>query len=295
MKSTKKKKPSLQKDIEYRDLVGRLTLLDDIYMKVFFRDNIECTEYVLRIILGKPNLSVKSVSVDHVIPSIGTKSVRLDVYAEDSEGKKYDIEMQNVPEPSITKRARYYASAMALSSLGKGEGYGAMRETYVVFVCNYDPFGKGLLLYTGEMMCNQDTSISIYDGCRLAYVNCAKSDESTELGRLVHDIRCSDYASMHNEVLAKHTKSVKSTLQEDKRNMIMTVTEELRQEAIKEGLREGREKGRKEGRREGRREGRKDVQVESAGRMLQAGISVKDIAKYLGMTIEEVEEIVASA
>ncbi len=71
----------------YKELVDRLTLLDDIYMKVFFKDSPECAEYVLRVILDKPDLLVKSVNTDYEIPSVGAKSVRLDVYAEDREGR----------------------------------------------------------------------------------------------------------------------------------------------------------------------------------------------------------------
>ncbi len=46
---------------------------------------------------------------------------------------------------------------------------------------------------------------------------------------------------------------------------------------------------------EGRREGKRIVQAESVGRMLRAGLPIEDIAKYLGMTVEEVEKVSASA
>ena len=75
-------------------------------------------------------------------------------------------------------------------------------------------------------------------------------------------------------VLLKHTKSVKSTLQEDKRNMIMTVTEELRQEGVKEG--------------------RKDAQVQNAKAMLNDNVPVEKVAMYSWLAISEVEKIIAS-
>ncbi len=199
---------------------------------------------------------------------------------------------------------------MTMASLCKGEPYGDMRETYVIFICGYDPFGKELPLYTGgRVICDQDESVALLRGCRFAYVNCAHRDESTDLGRLVHDIKCSDYSGMYSAVLSKRAKSVKSSITFEEGSMIMTVTEELRREAIREGRAEGMKQGIKEGReqgikqgikegieegiKEGELKGRKNIQVESAERMLQAGVPVHDIAKYLGMTAEEVESVAA--
>ena len=41
--------------------IRRFRLIDDLFMRVCFQDNIECTELVWRIIRDKPDLQVKSV------------------------------------------------------------------------------------------------------------------------------------------------------------------------------------------------------------------------------------------
>ncbi len=53
-------------------------LMDDDFLSAFFRDNIEDTEFVLRIILNKPGLRVKSVHAQHELKNLNGHSVRLE-------------------------------------------------------------------------------------------------------------------------------------------------------------------------------------------------------------------------
>ena len=119
-------------------------------------------------------------------------------------------------------------------------------------------------------------------------MNCAHGDDSTDLGRLVHDIKCSDCTKMYSEVLAKRAKSVKSIIsfEEGEDNVIMTVTEELRQEAMREG--------REAGRREGMMEGGCDVKVQIAKTMIADDMPLDKVVKYSGLSSGEVESIAAS-
>ena len=68
------------------------TLMDDNFMTVFFNDDLECTEYVLRIILDIPDLKVTEAKSQYTIANLKGRSARLDVRALDSSGKVYDIE-----------------------------------------------------------------------------------------------------------------------------------------------------------------------------------------------------------
>lgn len=56
---SKKQQKLLQKIREFR-------LLDDDFMSKVFEDDIECTEFILRIILDKPDLKVEEVRIYHV-------------------------------------------------------------------------------------------------------------------------------------------------------------------------------------------------------------------------------------
>ncbi len=59
-----------------------------------FEDSPACTELVLHIVLNKPDLKVQEVKVQYTIKNLQGRSVRLDIYATDGSGKKYNIEIQ---------------------------------------------------------------------------------------------------------------------------------------------------------------------------------------------------------
>lgn len=65
------------------------------------------------------------------------------------------------------------------------------------------------------------------------------------------------------------------------------VEEDIRREATEEGLKEGM----KEGMKEGLKEGMKKQQVETAIEMKKDGIPFSTIAKYTGLSIEEIEQL----
>lgn len=110
---------------EYLELVRNATLFDDPYMDVFFKDQPQLAQFVLRLILDKPDLVVESVRIQDTIPDLGSKTVRMDITATDSTGKLYDIEFQTVLGSNLKERGRFYQSKIdndvlrKLSSLNK--------------------------------------------------------------------------------------------------------------------------------------------------------------------------------
>lgn len=65
------------------------------------------------------------------------------------------------------------------------------------------------------------------------------------------------------------------------------VNEDIRKEGIKEGL----EKGIKEGKKEGLKEGQKKMQLEIALQMKNSGMAADMIAKFTGLSVQEVENL----
>lgn len=83
------------KDEDLKMLAG-FTFLDDDFMTFVFDRNIEATELVLNIILDRNDLKVIEVVAqrEYKNPVTGGRSIKLDIYAEDSDGKVYDVEVQ---------------------------------------------------------------------------------------------------------------------------------------------------------------------------------------------------------
>ncbi len=70
------------------------------------------------------------------------KGVRLDVYAKDEYQSHYNVEMQVERKAALGKRSRYYQSQMDMELLLSGEDYSELPNTYVIFICDFDPFGE---------------------------------------------------------------------------------------------------------------------------------------------------------
>ena len=61
--------------------------------------------------------------------------------------------MQVQKKPALGKRSRYYQSQMDMEMLLAGEDYAELPNTYVIFICDFDPIGEGKYRYTLRMEC----------------------------------------------------------------------------------------------------------------------------------------------
>ena len=114
---------------------------------------------------------VLEIAIDHVVVDKEKsfvyhpeyKSVRLDVYAKDEEGSHFNVEMQ-VAKKEIVRRARYYHSQLDMNILLAGMDYENLPNCYVIFICDYDPFGLEKYRYTVKSSFLEDESFSYDDG-----------------------------------------------------------------------------------------------------------------------------------
>lgn len=92
--------------------------IDDTFMRGLFKNNIPLAELVLRIIVGKPDLTLTKCETQADLKRVtGARSICLDAYATDSTGKKYDIEIQRSDNGADPHRARYHSSMMDVENL----------------------------------------------------------------------------------------------------------------------------------------------------------------------------------
>lgn len=81
-----------QKEREYLrnlDRLRRLRPIDDDFMRCLFRDNKPLVEFVLRILIGNPTLVVTAFETQKDLRRLaGARSVCLDAYATDADGRK---------------------------------------------------------------------------------------------------------------------------------------------------------------------------------------------------------------
>ena len=105
------------------------------------------------------------------------RGARLDLYVEENDCARidatcadsvYDLEPdQNNKTASIRsfpKRVRFYHAIIDSHVLKSGQEFGKLKNVYVIFLCNYDPFGCDRAKYTIKNMCVEDPDIPYEDG-----------------------------------------------------------------------------------------------------------------------------------
>lgn len=180
------------------ETVKSYTYMTDRFMTMAFDKPV--AQHILSVIMGK-NLIVKSVKSQPVEDDFFSRSCRFDVLAEDSNGKIYNIEVQNSNEGAVPRRARYNCEKLDELVIRKGMAYNDYPETYVIFITQNDVLGDGLPIYHIRRHIEENGKL-FDDGQQIIYVNGENTDTSTALGQLMADMQQKDAAKISNKVLA---------------------------------------------------------------------------------------------
>ena len=175
------------------------------------------------------------------------KPMRLDIYTKDSD-TVYDAEMQNLNKKKVEwhalpRRSRFYQASIDMDYLDKGDSYRTLPNSSVLFICTFDPFGKGLSQYTFRERCDEDSGILLGDGTVKHFYNCLydKTDIPEDISQLYDYVRT-------GRVSGKLTERIEDAVCKARKN------EKWRSAYMKERtvLMDAREEGREEGREEER-------------------------------------------
>lgn len=197
---------------ETLEAIEKLSLMDDNLMTLVFDRNIEATELLLNVILGRDDLKVLEVvgQREYKSPIHGGRSITIDIYARDRDGKIYDIEVQRASTGADVHRARFHSSMIDTKMLKTGQEFKEIHESYVIFITANDVLGAGCSLYHVNRVI-EETNTYFGDGSHIIYVNGSYKNDNDPVGRLMHDFRCLSSVDMFYPVLAKQVKYFKET------------------------------------------------------------------------------------
>ena len=138
--------------------------------------------------------------------------------------------MQVADYPSeLPKRTRYYSSTIDGWLLKKNEDYEKLCDTIVLFICPFDPFGRGQKIYTFENICKEEPSLTLQDGQQVRFLNTVgvRGSISPEL-QAVFDYITSDDGETEDR-FAKKLKEMVAEINADKERMgvVMTFEQEV--------------------------------------------------------------------
>lgn len=262
------------------DKIQNFCLMDDAFMSFVLKNNKKAIECILRIIFQDPGITVDEVIVQDVVPNLHGRAVRLDIHAIDGKGRHFNIEIQRDKYGVSPKRSRHNGAILDMENVPKGGDPQQLPVTYVLFICELDPFGKGLPVYTVKKRI-EETGEPYDDGMHYLFFN-ASYYADDDFGRLSRDLKEKDPQKMYFKPLADAAAQAKN----DRKGVseMCRIMEEFQEECLQEGLEKGREEGREEGQLISRRE---------TVRSLLKFMNVGDIAEKMGYSLDFVKEVAA--
>ena len=239
------------------------------YVFLEVMNNKKRCQYLIEKVLHIPIKKVLHIAAERHTssPRLSSKSIRLDVYVETLDGTVIDLEMQvtgkgstiyrdaeeEAVESELPLRTRYYQSLISMDMLRKGMDYPELRKSYVVFICTFDPYGKGLPVYHFTYRCKEDDALEMGDLTENIFLNAKAADntDDRELAAFLRYVHSGLAQSAFTQEIDEETKRVKNDTKW--RERIVTWEMDLRimkkrylEQGRKEGMLEGREEGHEE-------------------------------------------------
>ena len=232
-----------------------LTIKDDFMFGAVMSDPENCRE-LLEMILG---ISIDRIEVSKeksMVYHPEYKGVRLDVYARDEENTCYNVEMQASRRPVLGKRSRYYQSQMDMEMLQSGRDYEELPKSFVVFICDFDPFGKELYRYTFKMKCEEDVNVELEDARQIIFLSTQgknREEVPKELVTFLEYVKA-DLEESQKDFHNSYVRRLQDSVQRVKANREIEERFMLLEEKLKEERAEGEKIGWKLGQTQGARD-----------------------------------------
>ena len=246
-------------------------LTNDIIFGWIMKSEENCLA-IIRAILPELNItSIVHKEVQHdITPVASTRGVRFDAVVQDDQKRYYDIEMQVENTGDLGKRTRYYQSQIDNETLMKGETFHKLKESFVIFLCAFDPFSYGLRRYQFHQYEDTIRNLRLDTHAHVLFINSkgTEGEVSNDLAGIIDVMN--QKPNQTNPLASKLMKEIDYYNQDsEKRRELMDYATRLEDERLI-GERIGEKRGRKEGRKEGKIEGRKEERNRNARNIIIA-------------------------
>jgi predicted transposase/invertase (TIGR01784 family) len=256
-----------------------------IFEKVLHENQDICQELLERLL---------KIKIDHITypeiektisPYYETKGVRLDVYIKDSD-KVFDIELQNAIDDDLPLRTRFYQSMIDTDNLLKGQDYSELPTSFVIFICKYDPFNLGLPIYTFQNRCDEKLNFILRDKTIKKIFNATSF-------KIEKDLAISAFLQYicNQKPVDDFTTKLSSIVEKIKKHEVNRKEYQSMNLHDRDNFRRGLKEGIAEGITQGITQGSQQKAIETAKNLLTMSLSVENIAKATGLSIEEIQAL----
>ena len=224
----------------------QVKITDDLLFCTVFRNSEDCKELLERI------LQIHIIEIEVVQEqknmkgSIQSKGSRLDIYVRDDQMNSYDIEMQLVNSDELILRSRYYHSEMDMYQIKQGQDYTDLKQSIVIFICDFDPFKDGKSIYTFEATCRENKDIVLADKRKTIFANLRGDREGIEQDtvNLLDYFRTGEPTDEYTRGLQGKVEQLRNDDEWRENRMTIEMREKLIfQQGIEQGIERGIEQG----------------------------------------------------
>ena len=288
---------SLDSDLMFTSVMRNEDACINLLQAIFPDKKIDRIEYLSDFDPRAKNFELEIQKYIQVNPSC--KSIRLDVYFKDSD-RVYNVEMErtNRGKARTIRRSRMYSSLIDANLLGPGRNYQNLVDSYVIFLCKFDPFDRKKYIYKFRSMCEDENDLCEDNGRYNIYLNTKGSK-----GNLDFDLKeMFEYINGGTNAIGKKTKSklvktIDKYVQEFNSNdtwrrgamtldmLIQENCDFAREEGLAKGLAQGKAQAEAKA---------KEKEVQSIRSMYADHVPVEKISKYVSLTEAEVQNILSA-
>lgn len=211
-----------------------LTIRDNFMFAAVMMDAGNCKHFLEMVL----EIKIERIEISYeksIIYNPEFKGIRLDVYVRDEKNTCYDVEMQVVKQ-ELGKRARYYHSQMDMELLLRGHSYEELPDSFVIFICDFDPFGEKKYQYTFENRCIEDLELSVRDGTKSIFLSTEGKNAEEVTGELVKFLEFvkEDKCDITQDYKDTFVKQLQDSIQRVKQNREMERQYMLLEDLLKE-------------------------------------------------------------
>ena len=255
-----------------------LSIADDfMFCKVMEHESL-CKEFLEMLFSAKIEKITYLSSQNSITTNSGAKTVRLDVLVKDQAGTSYDIEMQVANQYNLPKRMRYYQAALDISFLDQGYSYKMLNDSFIIFICLFDPIGKNRAIYTFENICIEDKTVPLRDGTKkiILNANAFNTTDNKDLQGFLQYVKT-------GKITTDYTGRIEQMIQTVKQNELARREYHILPAALMDAMDEGEARG--------LAKGSHQAKLETAKLMKEERLSLNLITKITGLSQAEVEAL----
>lgn len=183
--------------------------------------------------------------------------------------------MQASDTGELPERSRYYQGMLDIDDLNSGQEYFELKDSYVIFICKPDIFGKGLAKYTFENLCLENPEIKLNDRAykyffiATNYDKMLNEEQRSFLKLVTSNKSTGKFANKISKLVedAKHNTQWRKQFMEWERQMAYKF-------------------------REGVQEGKQEKAQETAAKLLKMNLLTKEqISQATGLSLPEIQKL----